>query len=454
MTSPQEQVSPATIQPLPPGPDGESPIMDIRSDPLGFVGNLARQYGDIACYQSPGWFAVLVNHPRFIQQVLLDNFRNYGKAGTPDLMMLKPMLGCGLLTSDGDTWKRQRQMLQPAFNRGSIERYAAEMVAATVDMLDSWEARDTGTTLDVVEEMAALTLRIAARAFFSYDVSAESGRFAKAVEVLNETMGHPGLSGGDTASRFQQALGVIQGTVRQVVLQRLADGVSSSDDALGLMIEEMGIAEGIDALMSSELMDQIITLLLAGHETTAKALSWTLYLLSQHTDEAARVLAEIDSVLGDACPTAADIERMPYTWAVLQEAMRIYPPIWLMSRRAKADDTIGGYRIPAGTLVVFSPFLVHRRPDLWPDPEAFRPQRFLGCSAAMDAREFSYLPFSGGPRHCVGKHFAALEMRLVLPMILRRFSLRLRENHPVEPQALVTLRPRYGLPMSVSARRT
>ncbi|TMJ02010.1 MAG: cytochrome P450 [Alphaproteobacteria bacterium] len=433
-----------------PGPPEPLSLLDIRSDPLQFIRDLTARHGDIVAYRAPGWSAVLVNRPEFVRHVLLENFRNYGKEGTPDLMMLKPMLGDGLLTSSGATWKRQRQTLQPVFHPAAIRQYVAVMIEATESMLDRWEARGAAASFDLVPAMSDLTLRIVARALFGYDVAPQSDRFGTAVEDLNETMGHLDPTDAATARRFAKALAVVRETVTRVIQDESRD--ATADDALAVMLRDTGIASVGEAVARAEVVDQVLTLLLAGHETTAKALAWTLYLLATHQDAERTVLQEIADTLGDRTPTAETTERMPYAWAVIQESARLYPPIWLMSRRALDDDEIGGYRIAAGTLVVFSPFLLHRRADLWPQPETFRPERFLGEADHGAVSEFSYLPFSGGPRHCVGKHFAALEMRIVLPLILRRFSVRLRAGHPVEPQALVTLRPRYGLPVTAVKR--
>jgi cytochrome P450 len=433
--------------PPPPGPADEVPLMAVRRDPLAFLADLAADYGDIVRYRAPGWEAVLVNRPDLVRAVLLDRFKQYGKLGTPDLMMLEPMLGQGLLTVDGETWRRQRQVVQPAFRRGELARFDRLMAERAGRMLDGWAASGAAR-FDLVEAMTELTLKIAAAALFSHEIEDDAGAFGRAVEALNEAMGHLDPTDAARAAAFRDGLAHVRSVVAEAVLRRVAH--PSDRDCLGAIMQALDIRTAEAAMAVRELHDQALTLLLAGHETTAKALSWTLYLLARHPEAAERARAEAEAVCGRAAPAAADIDRMPFCWAAIQEAMRLYPPIWVMTRRAKADDTLGGYRIAEGSLVVISPYLLHRHPGLWPEPEAFRPDRFLGRSPATDPTEFTLLPFSGGPRHCVGKHFAELEMRIVLPMILRRFRIDLDPDRPARPEALVTLRPAER--MTVRAR--
>jgi cytochrome P450 len=432
----------------PPGPARELSLTEIRSRPLEFITGLLREYGDIVQYRALGWRATLVNRPDYVKQVLLSRAHNYTKEGTPDLMMLKPMLGNGLLTSDGEEWEAQRSLLQPMFQRQCVERFAGWITEAGMAMLDRWQRVPSDTSLEMTREMTTLTLRIVARALFGYEVLDEADSFGQAVEVLNESMGHldAGAAGGTRA--FGEALNVVRSTVLRVIVERLA-GESMGDDTLGYLIRHSQ-KHGPDFLTSTELLDQVLTLLLAGHETTAKALCWALYLLSQHPEAALRVRCEADTVLaGGRAPTIEDLPRLSYSWAVIQEALRLYPPIWLMSRTARADDFIDGFIIPAGGLVLFSPFLLNRKPSLWAAPELFRPERFLNPEEHSGLSPFSYLPFGAGPRQCIGRQFASIELRLLLPMIWRRYHLDLVPGHAVEPEALVTLRPKYGLPMFV-----
>jgi enediyne biosynthesis protein E7 len=442
-------VSPA-VRGAPPGPERELSFQEIRGNPLEFIARLVRDHGDIVQYRAPGWRAVVVNQPSYVKHVLLDNFDNYGKEGTPDMMMLKPMLGDGLLTSDGADWDRQRRYLHPVFQRHQVERFARVMTDAGREMLDGWQRAAAGSAVEMSREMTTITLRIVARALFGYEVVDETDAFAQAVEVLNEKTGHMGPDDGSGMS-YGEALGVVRSTVHRVVIERLTEP-TKVNDTLGVLIEHSRRGGPDGDLTSHELMDQVLTLMLAGHETTAKTLCWTAFLISQHPDVERQLLAEAETALSGRIPTVEDLPQMPYAWAVIQEAMRIYPPIWLTSRLARADDVIDGYTIPAETLLVFSPFLIHRRLDTWVDPERFRPERFINSDEQARISTYSYLPFGGGPRQCIGRQFASLELRLLLPMIYQRFHLEVLEGHPVEAQALVTLRPKYGLPMHVHPR--
>lgn len=433
----------------PPGPAADLTVQEIRRDPLGFIMTVTGRYGDLVRYRADGWAATLVNHPDYIKHVLQDNNHNYTKEGTPDFMMLKPMLGEGILTSEGESWLRQRRMAQPAFHRKRIEAFGRLMTDLTLLLLADWE-KAAGRPLEIVKEMTQLTLRIVAKALFGYDVSGEADVFGRAVEVLNECMGHFDPTDPAVRQRFRAALTTIQQIVHQIIQERRLHPADQGDFLSMLLLaqdEETGYR-----MNDRQVRDQVLTLLLAGHETTAKALSWTFYLLTQHSEVEDRLAAELVAVLNGRPPTVDDLPHLPYTWMVIEESMRLYPPIWLLSRVAVADDEIGGFHIPAGSLVAISPYAMHRHPAYWDNPERFDPEHFRP-ERAVERPAFAYLPFSGGPRLCLGKHFASVEAHLVLATILQHFRLRLLPGHPVVPEALVTLRPHYGLPMTLHPAR-
>lgn len=427
----------------PPGPAAPLTFDQIRGDPLQFLVGMRERYGDIVGYGTATWQAVLLSRPDYIRHVLQDNFRNYRKDGTPDLRMLKPMLGEGLLTSDGETWRMQRHVLAPIFRRQQIEAFGPLITRLTIAMLDAWaEPSATATAIEITGEMSRLTLRIVAEALFSYDVGADAGKFGAAVEGLNESMGNVRPQDPEVTQRFLAALAVIHDIVDRAIEERRKSPRPAAD-ALALMLNTRD-ADGYPIMSDDNLRDQSVTLLLAGHETTAKALTWTFHALSRHADVEQQLYAEIDTVLSGRVPTVEDLPRLRYVWAVLQESMRLFPPIWVVSRIAIADDEIEGFRIPAGSLIPISPYLVHRHPDFWQDPERFDPMRFIGSGAAQ-RQAFQFLPFGAGPRHCIGQHFASMEMQLVLIAILQRYRLVPRAHDVVEPEALVTLRPRNGI---------
>lgn len=431
-----------TDAPLPPGPELELSLDDIRGDRLEFLARMRATYGPAVRYFTQDWEAVFLSDPAAVEQVLAGNFRGYGKEGTPDLRMLKPMLGDGLLTSDGAAWRAQRHVLAPLFKRNSVEAWAPIVQRHTQAMLSRWRVAQ-GHPFEVGGAFSHLTLEIAAEALLGYRLDDDGGRFAQAVEILNESMGgahaHDGAYQGYLTAG---ALAVVQDVVEQAIRARRADPASGAQDALALMMDAQD--ETGAALSERQLLDQGVTLLLAGHETTAKALSWAVYLLARHPDAARRLRDEARALPDD--PSLSDLRRLPYTLAVLHEAMRLYSPIWVVSRIALAEDCVAGYRIPEGTLIPLSPFLMHRDPAAWDAPDAFRPERFL--DEGTPQHPCQYIPFGAGPRQCIGRHFALMEMHLVLATLARHCTLDPLSDATVEAEALVTLRPKGGLWMT------
>jgi cytochrome P450 len=436
---------------VPPGPDAHLTVQDTQEDPLRFLLDLTRRYGDVVRYHADSWTVVLVNGPAFVKHVLQDNHPNYAKQGTPDLMMLKPMLGGGLLTSDGESWFRQRRMAQPFFHRERIEAFGRLMTDYTMQMLAAWRAQpDPARPLEVTEEMTRLTTRIVARALFGVDIHDAVGRFGNAVQAMNEYMGNFDPGDRSRYARFVAAHGIIQGIVGHIIAARRHEAGDHAD-FLSMLLEARDEETG-EGLTDRQIGDQVMTMLMAGHETTAKALTWTFYLLHSHPEVRARLEAELAEVLAGRTPTVGDLPRLRYNAMVLQEAMRLYPPVWIISRVAQAPDEIAGFHIDAGTLVLVSPYVLHRKPECWESADEFRPERF-SPEASEGRHPFAFFPFSGGPRQCIGKSFATVETQLVLASIVQQFRLRLVPDYTVEPEALVTLRPRRGLPVTLQDRQ-
>lgn len=431
--------------PAPPGPNEELDLGRIQEDSLSFLLQLAGTYGDIVRYTADGWTATLVTGPELVKYVLQDNHLNFVKGGTPDFRMLQPMLGEGLLTSDGAVWLRQRRLAQPAFHRDSVVRFATLMTDETEKMLDRWApGAVSGEAFEIGDELTGLTTRIVARALFGADVGPHLEGFSGAVQVLNEFMGHYRPS----ASRegFLAARRTILSIVDAIIEQRRNEPEPHQDFLAALLAaRDQETGEG---LTDRQVRDQVMTLLMAGHETTAKALTWCIWALHENPAEADAVRAEIRAALAGATPTAADVDRLPYTASVVQETLRLYPPVWIMSRVARHEDGIGGYAVPAGSLVLVSPYAVHRHAGHWRMPERFHPQHF-GAKASAARHPFAYIPFGAGPRQCIGKGFAGLELVLVLATILQRYEVRPAVD-AVELEALVTLRPRAGLPVTLA----
>jgi cytochrome P450 len=407
------------------------PIATIRADPLGFLERLVAEYGDVVRHETEGGPVVTLSRPEHARHVLRHRERIYAKSGTPDDAMLTPLLGRGLLTSEGEVWKRQRRVTQPQFDRRRVEGLGELIVEEALALLDRWRDAEQPVRLD--HDLSSFTLAVVSRAILGSDVSGIGRRFGEAVDTVNRFMGHydplePGAEGAAARAAFGNALRYLDGLVSLLVQGRRAAG-DEEDDLLGTLL-----ASGFD---EREIRDQVLTMLMAGHETTAKALAWTTFLLDRHPE----VAAALDAQLDGRVPAIDELPRVPLLLQVVQESLRLYPPVWLISRTATVDDELDGFAIPAGTLVCVSPYLLHRSPALWDEPLRFDPSRF----ERPPAHEFAYLPFSGGPRRCIGERLALLEAQLALAVLRTKARVRLVPGHPVEPEALVTLRPKHGL---------
>ncbi|MER6071449.1 cytochrome P450 [Streptomyces sp. NPDC001817] len=440
---------------LPPGPPGDIDMAVMRESPLSFITELARTYGGITRHRADGETVYLLNTPEYARHVLKDNGANYTKEGTPDDAMLRPLLGNGLLTSNGDDWARQRQLTAPAFRPSSVRTFDGIVTEATSGMLERWRpAIEAGTPLAVDEHLTALTLGILTRAILGADLDGIGEGFGRAVDAVNRCIGHyvpdPDPDPADTARRFagfSRARTFLDMVTRTLIASRRAAGSSAPGSGpAGNLLDSMMSA---DHLVSDEdLRDQVLTIVMAGHETTAKSLTWTLHLLDRHPHEAAKVREEVDRVLGGRPPTAADLADLPVCQRAVKEAMRLYPPVWLISRRAVGADVIGGYHVEPGTLVCVSQWVLHRHPAYWDAPDAYRPDRFAGAALPSHL----YLPFGGGDRICVGQHLAMLEAVLVLATLAQSVRLETARGFEVEPEALVTLRPKHGMTMIARPR--
>jgi cytochrome P450 len=443
-----------------PGPRG-NPVLgsmrDFQRDKLGFIRGLTR-YGDVARYRTAHLTWYQINHPDGIRRVLQENNRNYGK-GSLTLNFFKPVVGEGLLTSEGSLWLRQRRLIQPVFHRRSVAAFGALMTNETLAMLERWRpAMEGGEPLDVPAEMARLTLDVVTGALFHAHVGEEPGVIGRAINTIVEDLGFrfevpfypphrvPTLRN----RRFRAAMRTVDRAVYSIIAGRRRDG-GDEEDLLALLMGTRDEATG-EAMGDRQLRDEVMTLFLAGHETTANALSWALYLISTDPLVERRLREELDRVLGAdrRVPTIRDLPDLTYTKMVVDETLRLYPPAWITNRQAVADDEILGHRIPAGSFVTLSPYVLHRHPRYWERPDDFDPERF--APGQGDGRpRFAYFPFGGGPRQCIGQSMALVEAQLVLATILGRCRLRPVSDSPVEAEALATLRPRGGLPMIVEA---
>ena len=438
----------------PPGPRSFIPGAALRAmqrQPIDFLTSLARDYGDVSHFSYGPQHLYFFNHPDLVRDVLVTKSASFMKGRA--LQRAKRLLGDGLLTSEGEFHRRQRRLAQPAFHRDRVHQYAAVMIERSEATAAAW--RD-GESLDVHHEMMRLTLAIVARTLFGADVEGEAEAIGAA---LTEALQMFPLLINPFASilqrlplprvrRLDRAIATLDATIYRMIEARRA-----SQDDRGDLLSMFLVAqdeEGDHAGMSNtQLRDEVMTLFLAGHETTANALAWTWYLLSLHPDVERQLHDEIDTVLGDRAPTPADYPRLPYTEMVVAESMRILPPAWVIGRLAIEDVEIGGWMIPRGSLAIVSQAVMHRDARFWPDPERFDPQRFTPAAKAARPR-FSYFPFGGGPRVCIGEGFAWMEGVLALASLARKW--RVRVVGDVEPLPLITLRPKGGMQAVVTRR--
>jgi cytochrome P450 len=400
-----------------------------------------------------------VNDAEYVKRILLDNLANYPKSVTYR-NNLRPFLGDGLLISEGDFWKRQRRLAQPAFHLRRLKALAATMADCAARMAQGWEH---GRVVDVTPSMNAVTMEIVARTLFGADVTRDIGTVAAAMTVLGEETGRirptaffelPEFVTKPRGRRFADAVMTLDGIVNRIVAQRRAEmdkGAEAQDDLLSMLLEARDEESG-QGMTDRQLRDELVTLFLAGHETTAISLAWTFHLLAQNPEVEAKLHAEVDAVLGDrSAPTFDDLERLPHARMVAEESMRLYPPAYVFSRRAVADDQLGPWCMPAGAHIVISPYSLHRNPAYWTDPDAFIPERFAP-GAPSDRPKHAYLPFGGGPRICIGNSFAMMEHAIVLAAAARHWRLESIPGHIVRTEPRITLRPRGGLPMRLMRR--
>jgi cytochrome P450 len=415
----------------------------------------ARDFGDVAYLKIGSRRGFLITNPADVRHVLQDNARNYHKS--PLYAKLRMSLGNGLLTSEDEFWLRQRRIAQPAFHRQRIAALAGVMADAARDTAAQWDAIvSTKEPTDVGEEMMRLTRTVVLRAL----LGANLGPFARDIDqawtIINQQIGESfwslGLTDRLPTSRhrkFQAARAVLRGAVDHVIRERRRNP-SESTDLLSMLLAARDEETG-EAMTDEQLRVEVTTFLLAGQETTSLALTWTWYLLSQHPLARGRLEDELDTVLNGRLPEYADLANLPYTRMVIDEAMRLYPPAWGFSRQALADDVLGGFQLPRGWLAFIVPYVLHRLPAYWENPDVFDPERFLPEHAA-DRPKFLYVPFGAGPRQCIGNHFALIEAQLIVATLAQRYRLHLLRGHPVEPWALITLRPRFGMPMIIERR--
>lgn len=454
------QAIPTQDNPMPPSP----PIgwfgghfFRFRRNPTKFLQDAAK-LGDVVLMSMGGKPMYFLNHPDFVREVFSVNNAKFEKGRA--LKRSKRLLGEGLLTSESDFHLRQRRMIQPAFHRQRIAGYAASMVEYGERMADKWQ---NGATYDVSREMMHLTLQIVGKTLFSANVEDEADEVGAALTAIVEMFDYLLLPFSEIleklpliplVKKFDRAKATMDGVIYRIIEERRKTG-EDKGDLLTMLLEARDIEGDGTGMSDKQLRDEALTLFLAGHETTANALTWTWYLLSQNAEAEAKLHEEIDRVLAEnRPPTFEDYASLKYTEAVIAESMRLYPPAWAIGRMAMEDYEIGGYQIPQKSLLLFSPFVAHRDVRFWAEPDKFLPERWLAAENSIKeaGQKYIYFPFGGGVRRCIGEQFAWTEGVLLLATLARKWKLRLVPSQKVELNPLVTLRPKYGMKMITSQR--
>lgn len=424
-------------------------LLDRLRNPLDFYLKLALKHGPVVKAKVGRWQVYAISDPEGVKHVLTDNVKNYPKGA--GFARLKPIFGNGLLTSEGDFWKRQRKLAQPAFHRQNLAALFEDMRFSIAELLKRWDGlAATNQPFNIAAEMTRLTMSIVSRALFGLDVVEDAETAGRAMAIVIEDgnrrlfsfFPRPRLMPTPNGVKSYRALKIIDDIVYRIIAKRRSSGEPRADLLSMLMAardEESG-----DAMDETQLRDEIMTLFSAGHETTAHALSWTWLLLGQHPEAMRKMQGEIDTQLGDRDPSFEDVPKLRYTRQVFEESLRLYPPAWTFSRTIAEDDVICGYRVTKGSLAVINPYLMHHHPAYWNEPERFDPDRFAPEQTESRNR-YVYIPFGAGPRQCIGNQFAMTEGLFVLAMVCRRYEMTLEPEQVVKPKALLTLRPTPGI---------
>jgi cytochrome P450 len=442
----------------PPGPKGIAALaccVSRQRDPLGELGKLARRYGDIVHMQLGRRHDYLVNHPDHIKAILCAPQSEMARSTPPGL---KRLLGGGLLTSQGDYHRRHKRMLAPTFHKELVRQWSSTIIRYCVRLRDSWH---DGQEIDIEYEMQRLTLAIVLQGLLSVDLEEQTDEIARAANTLIEMIHCRTLPIIDDLldkislgriRQFNNARAQFDAMVYGMIRER-GRAPSPAPDLLSNLLQVRDEETGSSALTDEEIRDEVMTMLVAGHETSAHALTWTWYLLSQHPESGRKLLAELDVKLQGRLPAVEDLESMPYHRMVLSEAMRLYPPVWIVARRNPNPWSLGNYIFPSGSFIFVSQYLIQRDPRFFSDPERFDPDRWTPQTAAQRPK-YSYFPFGGGPRQCIGEGLAWLIGLLVIATIGQRWQFALAPRQKIELEPLITLRPKYGIRMMIKRRLT
>lgn len=441
---------------VPKGPLGSfllGVMPEFNRDSLGFIERLARDYGDVVRARFFYVVSYFLYHPDHIEQVLTTNNRNFIKPRSVRSPFFCRLVGNGLLTSEGEFWRRQRRLAQPAFHRERINAYSKVMVAYAEEMTATWRE---GETRDIHQDMTHLTMQIVTRTLFNTDVTHDAEHISEALQVIVEPFSSQATLKWimdnrlptRTNRRFHEAVRQIDDFIYRIINQRRASG-EDHGDLLSMLLQAQD--EDGSQMSDQQLRDETMTLFLAGYETTSLALAWAWYLLAQHPETEQKLWQELDEVLGGRAPEMTDMPRLRYTEMIAKETMRLYPPAYIVGREAIKDCEIGGYHVRAGTQLFMPTWVVHRDARFFDSPAEFKPERWTPEFISQLPR-YAYFPFGGGPRGCIGNQFAMMEFILLLATIAQKFQLRLVPEHKVTLYPAMSLRPRHGIKMTIHQR--
>ncbi len=444
-------------QRLAPGPRGSlvmGNLDEYKRDPVTMLLRLQQRYGDVARNRLGPFLTHALAHPEHVQYVLQDNHRNYVRGRFYDNFKL--FFGNGLLTTDGDFWLRHRRAVQPQFHPQHVESHTTAVGTAAMGLVDCWNQLPPGQPLDVIEDMMHLSLRMLGLMVFNTDISKHAKQVGPSVRFgigammpqgnLNDFI--PRWMPTPFNRRVAQARKSIDTIIGQIIQDHQA-GHCVTSDVISMLLASRHPETG-EPMTDQEVHDEVMTIFLAGHETTGTGQAWALYALAQNPVVFRLLREELDARLGGRAPTLADLESLPYLAQVVREVLRVYPPIWGFTRDLIEDDEIGGYHIPARSSVFVSPYVTHRHPEFWNNPDAFDPENFNG--EAPSRHKFAYFPFGGGMRKCIGFQTALLQMRVLVAVIVQHFNLSLLPGHPMERGALISLRPLKGIQLIIKPR--
>ena len=449
------QPSLSSLLPLPPA----VPLLEgyrlLRHSPPESLLHIARTYGDLVRWR--GFQTIYcVNHPDYVRQVLTQSWPRYSK-DTIDYKVVGRTLGKGLVTNDGPDWAKQRRLMQPVFANRAIDKFDEVINDMTTQLATSWMSKRSDETVWLDRDMSRVTFQIVSRTLFGADIDESANEMTDILHIVNQ---HPLKLASlltlfpwlpvPSNQRFARIKAQLDGIVDGLVDQRVVQGEQGRGDIVDRLLAARDADSG-EGMSRAQMRDELITLLLAGHETSATALVWTYHLLGQYPEVEARLVAELDQALAGRPALSADLARLPYLKQVVQESMRLYPPVWGIARRANEDAEFGGYRVPAGAYVSISMYALHRHPDYWPNADRFDPDRF-DPKRNEQRHSYCYIPFSAGPRACIGASMAMLEVQLVLAQLLQRFRVRPLAGFTVTPEAVVTYKTRAGMPVTITPR--